>query len=140
MKTYHRHIGIYGICKKDNEILIVEKVRGPYKNRYDLPGGSIEENETILEAIRREFHEETGFDIEVIENLGFTEYVIPYSIGNRNYIQHVALFLEVNIISQWHEANPSDDTSGSRWVSIESLNSSNSSPLVMTAFKLYRNK
>ena len=34
------HIGIYGICIIDNKLLCIKKARGPYKNRFDLPGGS----------------------------------------------------------------------------------------------------
>ena len=54
------HIGIYGICIKDNKLLCIKKVRGPYKNRFDLPGGSQKENEGLTETLAREFREETG--------------------------------------------------------------------------------
>ena len=136
MTKYHRHIGVYGICKKDNALLVVEKARGPYKFRYDLPGGSIEENESVIEAIKREFEEETGLDIVVGKNLGFTEYIVPYSISNKDYVQHLALFLEVNAISQLYEVKPSDDTSGAKWMNMEELHADNSSPLVMTALDI----
>lgn len=34
------YLGVYGVCIKDNRVLSIKKTRGPYKNRYDLPGGS----------------------------------------------------------------------------------------------------
>lgn len=41
------HIGIYGICIRDNKLLCIKKGRGLYKNRLDLPGGSQKENEGL---------------------------------------------------------------------------------------------
>jgi len=39
-------------------------------NLWEFPGGRLQKDETPIEAIGREFKEETGFDIEVIEDLG----------------------------------------------------------------------
>lgn len=49
------HIGIYGICIKDNGLLCIRKEKGPYRNRFDLPGGSQKENEGFTETLIREF-------------------------------------------------------------------------------------
>jgi 8-oxo-dGTP pyrophosphatase MutT (NUDIX family) len=46
-KKFHRHLGVYGICRNGTKLLTVQKTRGPYRNRYDLPGGSIEVNESL---------------------------------------------------------------------------------------------
>ncbi|MFU2205868.1 hypothetical protein [Streptococcus pluranimalium] len=50
--TYLSHFGVYGICIKGGKLLCVRKNRGPYKNRYDLPGGSQESGESLLEHLR----------------------------------------------------------------------------------------
>lgn len=55
------HIGIYGICIRDNKVLCIQKERDSYKNRFDLPGGSQKENEGLIETLVREFREETGY-------------------------------------------------------------------------------
>ncbi|MEZ7743322.1 NUDIX domain-containing protein [Gemella sp. 20925_1_85] len=62
------HIGIYGICIRGNKLLSIKKERGPYKNRFDLPGGSQKENEGLTETLVREFREETGYEIEKYVN------------------------------------------------------------------------
>lgn len=58
-------IGIYGILIKNNHLLMIKKSRGPYKGKYDLPGGKIEENESLEQALEREFIEETGLKVEI---------------------------------------------------------------------------
>lgn len=54
------HFGVYGICTKGDEVLVIKKGRGPYKGLYDLPGGRIEFGERIEIAIKREFEEEVA--------------------------------------------------------------------------------
>lgn len=39
--------------------------------RYTLPGGMVEAGESILEAIAREVHEETGLRIKAIQHLAY---------------------------------------------------------------------
>ena len=62
------HIGVYGIYIKDNKLLCIRKERGPYKNRFDLPGGSQKEYESLTETLVREFQEETGYQIDDYSN------------------------------------------------------------------------
>ena len=33
------HFGVYGVCLQEGKLLCIEKTRGPYQNRFDLPGG-----------------------------------------------------------------------------------------------------
>lgn len=51
-------IGAYGIALKDNSILLINKVKGPFTGLLDLPGGGIEAGEHPEEALKREFAEE----------------------------------------------------------------------------------
>ncbi|MEM1283293.1 MAG: NUDIX domain-containing protein [Chlamydiota bacterium] len=54
------HIGVYGVIKKKDSILLIKKSRGPYKNLHDLPGGRLEPGETFERTLVREIQEETG--------------------------------------------------------------------------------
>ena len=58
-----KHIGVYGLIIRDHKILLIKKNGGPYDGKLDLPGGTIEFNETIETALVRELQEEVGVEI-----------------------------------------------------------------------------
>ncbi|WP_186328371.1 NUDIX hydrolase [Paenibacillus sp. 32O-W] len=129
----HRHLGVYGICFNENQLLVVHKIGGPYRNRYDLPGGTIEPDESIIQAIYREFREETGLVINVTRNIGTSEFIVRYGLRDCSHIQHIAIFLEVSLEGSYNSVLISDDTAGSSWISLDEITEKNSSPLVQAA-------
>ena len=62
------HKGVYAIIKKNNQILVIRKARGPYTGLYDLPGGTPEDSETPEETLKREIKEETNCDLIAYSN------------------------------------------------------------------------
>lgn len=57
---------VLGYFEKDAHILLGLREDRPskiYRNLWDLPGGRIEPGETVLQALVREFLEETGLEI-----------------------------------------------------------------------------
>ena len=46
--------------KEENKILMCKREKEPYKGKYNLVGGKLEENEDSLEGAYRELEEETG--------------------------------------------------------------------------------
>ena len=46
--------------KDESKILMCKRTKEPYKGKYNLVGGKVEENETKLKAAYRELKEETG--------------------------------------------------------------------------------
>ncbi|MFS0558649.1 NUDIX hydrolase [Brevibacillus sp. 179-C9.3 HS] len=129
----YRHIGVYGICVVNQQLLVVHKKRGPYIYRYDLPGGRMEEHETLLEAVVREFHEETGLDVEVTQSLGLYDFVITRLEKAEH---HVAGLYLVTITGGQISAEGDDhDSSGAQWVDIDKLREDIASPLVMKVIR-----
>ena len=53
-----------GVYVKDGKILLLKRAVEPFKGYWHLIGGHVEENETLKNALRREFKEETGLEIE----------------------------------------------------------------------------
>jgi 8-oxo-dGTP diphosphatase len=56
-----------GVYVKGGLILLLKRGTAPFKGRWHLVGGHVEENETLKEALKREFKEETSLDVEVGE-------------------------------------------------------------------------
>ena len=63
-----KHFGVYGICYEKGKLLCIEKTRGPYQHRFDLPGGSQEIGEGLTETLKREVLEETGYTLSRYSN------------------------------------------------------------------------
>lgn len=138
-EKWHRHLGAYGICMIEEKLLVIHKGNGPYIGRYDLPGGTVEANESLVEAVKREFIEESGINIDIKRNVGVCDFLIPYELPKRGttHIHHVAVIYLVQYISGILSKNPEkfegQDSLGAFWLPINEINSSNSSPLVVEA-------
>lgn len=63
-----KHFGVYAVCFENGKLLCIEKTRGPYQHRYDLPGGSQQLGEGLTETLIREVMEETGHTVRSYSN------------------------------------------------------------------------
>jgi ADP-ribose pyrophosphatase YjhB (NUDIX family) len=54
----------------NGRLLLARRAREPFKGRWDIPGGFLEEGEHPLEGMRRELREETGLEVEPLEFVG----------------------------------------------------------------------
>jgi 8-oxo-dGTP pyrophosphatase MutT (NUDIX family) len=148
MTIWHRHFGVYGLCLDETQsrLLVIQKTIGPYAGRYDLPGGGLDQKERLLEAITREFLEETGLGIEVVGNLGTYDFLVEYPWKETTHTHHIAVFYEIRIsdhlsstVNPWLtkkggiEAN---DSAGFQWVPLHDFTEQNASPLVQKALTL----
>ena len=128
------HIGVYGVCIKDNKLLCIRKERGPYKNRFDLPGGSQKEYESLTETLVREFQEETGYQIDDYSNC--RAYDVFVEEINRT-VHHIMVFYDVDVNLNEQDAvlekleDELNDSSGLYWIDLKELDISNASPLIL---------
>lgn len=54
------------IVEQENQILLIERKRSPYKGMWALPGGFLDvDKETVIQAAQRELYEETGLKTEL---------------------------------------------------------------------------
>ncbi|HYX11177.1 MAG TPA: NUDIX hydrolase, partial [Candidatus Acidoferrum sp.] len=58
------------LCVENGRILLARRAEEPFKGRWDIPGGFLEEGEDPVAGLRRELKEETGLDVEPQRFLG----------------------------------------------------------------------
>lgn len=103
-KTFER-TAARAIVVRENQILLI------YTKRYDdytIPGGGIDKDEPIEDAVKRELHEETGAtNIQLVKHLGMYEEYRPYYKGydQMHMLSHIYV---CSIDAQLGEAKPED--------------------------------
>ena len=116
MRDYKNPIPtVDAIIQKSSSILLVKRKKDPYKNQFALPGGFVNEGETIEEAIEREVYEETSLKIHPIDILGV------YSDPTRDPRGHMMTVVFIVLIIKGI-ATAGDDAKEISWIPIEKIN------------------
>lgn len=68
---------VAAVIKKDNLIFATQRGYGEFKDKWEFPGGKIEENETKEEALAREIKEELNASISIDSFIKQIEYDYP---------------------------------------------------------------
>ena len=89
------------------------KHRGLFGDKWEFPGGKVEDKETVPECLRREMKEEFGIHVQVAECLG--QNIYRHQRGAIWLIAHRVLWKSGNIRPRAHSAY--------RWVSAEEIGS-----------------
>lgn len=65
-----REVAVDAVIVENGNVLLVLRDHDPFRGFWVLPGGHVEENETVEQAVIREVKEEVGLDVEVISLIG----------------------------------------------------------------------
>jgi ADP-ribose pyrophosphatase YjhB (NUDIX family) len=105
------------IIARDSKILVVKRKKNPFKDEFAIPGGFINENETVEQAAVRELMEETTLPVRLIEILGV------YSDPKRDPRKHIITTVFVGEINGDKNIEPiaGDDAADTRWIPIGSI-------------------
>lgn len=88
--------GAYGILCNNSQIFLTLKISGPYKGKWDLPGGKIEFGETPEEALKREFLEEAAFAVSSADFVHISTYNGAYEKeGQTCHFHHIGIIYKV---------------------------------------------
>ena len=88
-------------------ILLVKRRIDPYRGLWAIPGGFVEEGETVEQAAAREAFEETGVRIKIKKLVGV------YSDPKRDPRGTVSVAFIAKALSK--EANGGDDAEEAKW-------------------------
>lgn len=69
---------VAAILEFEGSIIFIKRNKEPGKGKLDLPGGFIDPNETVEEAIKREIQEELEIDVESFRYIGSCPNVYEY--------------------------------------------------------------
>jgi len=78
------HVRVTGVVIEDDRILVLDQDTGSGR-AWSLPGGKVEDGETLAEALVREMREETGLHVE----LGRLLYVCDHLPGDGTHVVHL---------------------------------------------------
>lgn len=85
---------VFGYDDKQLYILLIKQKYQPFKDQWALPGGLVKDQESLKDAVHRELKEETGIQVDYLEQL--------YTFGDdvnrdpRNRVVSVAYFALAN--------------------------------------------
>jgi 8-oxo-dGTP diphosphatase len=97
-------------------VLLIQRKKDPFAGLWALPGGFVEENEPLAAAGRRELQEETGVEVDEIEQL--------YTAGDpgrdpRGWTVSVAFLARVD--AEQVKPVAADDAAAADWFPLEKL-------------------
>ena len=108
---------IFGLDESSRlKVLLIQRAKDPFKDAWALPGGFVDENETLEYAALRELKEETGVSDVFIEQL--------FTFGTpgrdpRGRVVTVAYYSLINLAE--HKIGADTDAQDVKWFPINSL-------------------
>jgi 8-oxo-dGTP diphosphatase len=121
--SYHMRVRAGSLIIKDDAVLLVE-FTDENGLHYNLPAGGVEQNETIVEAVKREAKEEASIDVEV-GPLAFVYEYAPHVSENKYGPTHsVALIFESTMkegCTPRLPHNPDPNQTDVKWVTLSEL-------------------
>lgn len=123
------NIRVYGICIKDDHLLVTDEVRWGHP-MTKLPGGGLEYGEGVKACLKREWQEELAVEIEVGNVFFATPFFLVSSFDKQDQV--VCLYYHVKLRGEpvGHFSNepmnfPKDqegDLQAFRWIPMDSVN------------------
>lgn len=110
MDKCHNQIAVGIIVNQKNQIFITHRLPGKELSEYwEFPGGKVEANESVIEALQRELYEELG--IHVLEASHFS--TIEHTYLNKKVVLHFYL------IDQYDGKPFGKEGQKTQWVSLD---------------------
>jgi ADP-ribose pyrophosphatase YjhB (NUDIX family) len=132
------YLGIYGVFEDNGMVLMIKKARGPYKGKYDLPGGGLNFGESIDTCLKREILEETNAKVKESDFFDINEYTCKYNKEDGTLVDfhHVAIYYKVILeFSKLKVESDGEDSNGAIFIPLSEIGLHNTSPVAFSAIK-----
>ncbi len=106
---------VYVEEKDSTFVLLIQRGNEPYKNKWALPGGFIEMDETLEQACIRELEEETGLKVEQMKQFR------TYDAIDRDPRHRTISVVHSVVLKEKQPVNGSDDAAQAAWFSVDLL-------------------
>jgi len=110
-------LAVGAVALHEGRLLLVRRGHGPAAGTWSVPGGRVEPNETLHEAIVRETAEETGLRVVVHRFLGWVERMGDEADGGHLVILDFA----VTPLDDPDRVTAGDDATEALWVPAEDV-------------------
>ena len=112
MNPMRPEVGVGAIVRRGTLLLLVRRGREPGRGLWSIPGGRVEQGETLAEAVVRELREETGLNGVCGRFVGWAERIDP---------DHHRIILDFEVSADDGEASAHDDADEVAWVELSRL-------------------
>jgi 8-oxo-dGTP diphosphatase len=113
-------VGVGAVILQDGKIILVKRRAEPGKDRWSIPGGSVHLSEKVQDATVREAKEESGLDIEIVDDrpIGVFDSIVTDERGRTKY--HFTL-LEFLARPKGGSLKAAEDAADARWVPLDEV-------------------
>ncbi|HSJ12051.1 MAG TPA: NUDIX hydrolase [Gillisia sp.] len=106
------------VFSKNNDllkVLLIKRKNDPYKDQWALPGGFLEDHETLEKGTQRELEEETGIKTDNMRQVGI------FADPGRDPRGRVISIAFTTLISHEVPVKGNDDATDAKWFDINAL-------------------
>lgn len=107
---------IFALDKGALKLLLIRRANAPFEDMWALPGGFLEDGETLEECAARELHEETGLEMRQLEQLAAFSAPGRDPRGDVVSVAYIAL-----VRSDGRALRAGSDAREAKWIGIDAL-------------------
>jgi len=134
----HPIVGVGAVIVQDGRLLIVKRGVEPGKGKWSIPGGAVDLGEKVRDAVVREAKEESGLDIQIIEERPMDAFD-SISIDSEGHFKYHYVLLQFLSHPKGGTLKPSSDVLDAKWVPLEEVEKYDLTRSFRAFFKKHRN-
>ena len=113
-------VGVGAVILQEGKIILVKRRAEPGRGRWSIPGGTVHLGEKVRDATLREAKEESGLDIELVDDRPFDVFD-SIIVDDRGRTQYHFTLLEFLAKPKGGSLTAGEDAADARWVSLDEV-------------------